>query len=135
MDLKHKIFRYFFSSLLIIFLLPLIAVYAADSTLGEIKVDGIRVEGNIKVTVGDILSRMKIRVGDTVNKDRVKADCEAILALGKFSEVRPEISSENGRVILLVRVKENPVITADNSPYTHLAIRSQRYTAFYYSMR
>lgn len=114
MDLKHKIFRYFFSSLLIIFLLPLIAVYAADSTLGEIKVDGIRVEGNIKVTVGDILSRMKIRVGDTVNKDRVKADCEAILALGKFSEVRPEISSENGRVILLVRVKENPVITAVN---------------------
>ncbi|MDD3925780.1 MAG: outer membrane protein assembly factor [bacterium] len=112
--MKNRIFGLLLSVLLIAGLSPAIAAFAADDVSGDIKIDGIRVEGNVRVTVGDILSRMKIRAGDTINKDRVKADCEAVLTLAKFSEVKPEITNENGKVILLMRVKENPVITVVN---------------------
>ncbi|MCX7642205.1 MAG: BamA/TamA family outer membrane protein [Armatimonadetes bacterium] len=72
----------------------------------------IRVEGNKEVPAESILMVMDTKVGMPFSMARLKKDIDAIYDMGFFSQspvVLPMLTPE-GRLILIVRVFENPVV-------------------------
>ncbi len=73
----------------------------------------IRIEGNSKVSTESILLAMDTKPGMPFSLDRVQKDLEAIDDMGFFSappQAQPFLTPD-GRVLLVIRVFENPVIT------------------------
>ncbi len=71
----------------------------------------IEVVGNVHITAREILAAVPFKAGDTVTREQVLAARDAILDLGYFSEVSPELAFEEGDLIVLrFRVVEFPKI-------------------------
>jgi outer membrane protein insertion porin family len=74
-------------------------------------ISAIRIAGNQRVEQGAIRIHITSRVGAPMDRTTVDEDIKAIYAMGFFDEVAASTERENGRMILVYRVKERPLIT------------------------
>jgi outer membrane protein assembly factor BamA len=83
------------------------AIWGADPTF-PLQITQIDIAGNDHVAARDVLKDIPLKVGDTLNDySDLQPTSQAILDLGWFNEVNPELT-QDGRVCF--RVVENPVI-------------------------
>ncbi|HAF69856.1 MAG: Surface antigen [Acetothermia bacterium 64_32] len=73
-------------------------------------VEGIEIVGNTNVPTQEILKAVGFKTGDTADASQVKAAAQAIEALGYFAKVTPELSVEEGKVVVRFKVVEYPKI-------------------------
>ncbi len=73
-------------------------------------VDKIEITGNVNVPTREILKAVGFKSGDTVDVGKVKAAAQAIEGLGYFAKVTPELSVEDGEVVVRFKVVEYPKI-------------------------
>lgn len=80
----------------------------------EATVEEIQIEGNTKTKDYVILRNMNTKVGQVLKRRRLQKDLERLNSLGYFSSVNidPEAGSEMGKVILVLKVKEEKTATA-----------------------
>ncbi len=80
----------------------------------EAVVEEIKIEGNKRTKDYVILRNMNTRVGQVLKRKRIQKDLERLNNIGYFSSVNiePEAGSEVGKVVLLLKVKEQKTGTA-----------------------
>ncbi|MDQ7824797.1 MAG: POTRA domain-containing protein [Candidatus Eremiobacteraeota bacterium] len=81
----------------------LVAVRVVEATVEEIKI-----EGNKRTKDYVVLRNMNTKVGQVLRKKRIQRDIERLNNIGYFSSVNidPEAGSELGKVVLVLKVKE-----------------------------
>ncbi|MGB9757216.1 MAG: BamA/OMP85 family outer membrane protein [Candidatus Bipolaricaulaceae bacterium] len=73
-------------------------------------VDRLEIVGNQNVSTAEILAKLPFKVGDTVDRDKVLAGAKALEEMGYFSQVTPEVTVEDSRVVVRYRVVEYPKV-------------------------
>lgn len=73
-------------------------------------VDKLEVSGNLHIPTAQILNKIGFREGDQVDREKVLAGAKAIEAMGYFAQVVPEITIEEGKVVVRYRVAEFPKV-------------------------
>ncbi|MCL5773532.1 MAG: BamA/TamA family outer membrane protein [Firmicutes bacterium] len=74
----------------------------------EVKVEGMRVEGNTKTKEYVVLRNVRTKIGEVLKKKKLQKDIERLNNLGYFEkvDVEPEAGTKPGQVILVWKVKE-----------------------------
>jgi outer membrane protein insertion porin family len=101
------------SCFLILLFLP--NLFANDLSLGPVKslfkVQDIVVEGTKKVESEAVLEKLKISKGDKLDNHALRDAIKTIYRLSYFEEVEAYKEKRNGKNVLVIKVKEKPVIT------------------------
>jgi len=74
------------------------------------KVDSIKVEGNRRLTPSQIIGSSGIVVHQPVNYRDIQRAITSLFRTGQFDDVLVEQQSAGGRLILVIKVKERPVL-------------------------
>jgi outer membrane protein assembly factor BamA len=73
-------------------------------------VDRLEIVGNENVSTAEILAKLPFKVGDTVDREKVLAGAKALEDMGYFAQVTPEVTVEEGKVVVRYRVVEYPKV-------------------------
>lgn len=73
-------------------------------------VERLEIVGNTNIPTAEILGKLGFKVGDTVDRDKVLAGAKALKDMGYFAQVTPEVTLEDGKVVVRYRVVEHPKI-------------------------
>lgn len=72
----------------------------------------IEVSGNVRIAVEQLLAAVtETKVGEAIADEKIRADVRAINDLGWFTDVSARMEQEQGGVVVIFLVTENPVIT------------------------
>lgn len=71
-------------------------------------VDRVEILGNANVSTKDILSKLDFKVGDVIDREKVLQGKKAIEDMGYFAQVTPEVTLEEGKVVVRYQVVEYP---------------------------
>jgi outer membrane protein insertion porin family len=94
----------------LLILASLAVFFEIGSSQQPFVVNEIRIVGNKNVATSEILKAVGFKPGDTVDIDRVKQAAQAIKDLGYFVKVTPDLSVEEGQVVVKFTVVEYPKI-------------------------
>lgn len=87
----------------------------ANDSLGKHKqlfvVDAVRVEGAKKVEPEAILEKMSIKKGSKLDNYSLRSDIKKIYEMKYFQEVSAHHLKEKGKNVLLIKIKEKPIIS------------------------
>lgn len=92
--------------LLTLCLLLLAVIALADSFM----VSDVQVEGNNRIEGSAILAAISIKPGDMITPEDVDQAMHSIFAMGRFDDVRAELTEVQGAKILTFVVKELPLV-------------------------
>jgi len=76
------------------------------------RIVGIEVVGNRNIPLEQIMAVITLRPGQTFDPERLRADAEAIVALGWFADVSARVETEAAGVRVIFVLVENPVVVA-----------------------
>jgi outer membrane protein insertion porin family len=93
---------------IVFFLLAFFFFGVGISSAFAAPISGFKIEGLQRIEADAVLEKMSLKKGDEVRPDRIAADLKNIFTLGFFEDI--EIS-QDGEGMLIVRVKERPVVT------------------------
>ena len=73
-------------------------------------VERLEIVGNTNIPTQEILAKLGFKEGDVVDREKVLAGAKALEEMGYFAQVTPEVSLEEGKVVVRYRVVEYPKI-------------------------
>ncbi|MCS7240143.1 MAG: hypothetical protein NZ651_02715, partial [Candidatus Bipolaricaulota bacterium] len=73
-------------------------------------VDRLEILGNTNIPTKEILSKLDFKVGDVIDREKVLQGKKAIEDMGYFAQVTPEVTLEDGAVVVRYQVVEYPKI-------------------------
>src|SRR6056297_2750103 len=92
-------------------LLTIFLVLVAVAAIAEdIKVSDIQVQGNQRIETASILAAISIQPGDLVTLADVDRAMQEIFALGRFTDVKTEVTDIQGAKIITFVVQELPLV-------------------------
>src|SRR5919202_871290 len=86
------------------------AALAAQQDAGPPTVDSIVVEGNQRITPSQIIGSSGLVVHQPINYRDIQRAITALFRTGQFDDVLVEQRNQGNRLILLIQVKERPVL-------------------------
>ncbi|HWP65340.1 MAG TPA: outer membrane protein assembly factor BamA, partial [Candidatus Limnocylindria bacterium] len=86
------------------------AVVAGPVAAAEPLVTKVLIEGNVRVEDDAIRVNLETRAGSPLDPARIDRDVRAIYAMGFFDQVSVERREDEGRVVLVFRVDERPLV-------------------------
>lgn len=93
--------------------LVLALVLAGLSFAQSDTVEGIEIQGLFRMTREAFLHAFDVKVGDPYDVDKVRRQFRELWKLGLFEDIKIESEpGENGGVVLVIKVKERPVLTS-----------------------
>ncbi|GIW39583.1 MAG: outer membrane protein assembly factor BamA [Candidatus Binatia bacterium] len=78
--------------------------------LEPVRIDEVRIEGNSRVEEEAIRVHLGVEAGSVLDEKLVDDDVRAIYRMGFFEDVSAELLDENGKKVLVYRVRERPVV-------------------------
>ncbi len=84
-----------------------LSVFALAQTF---PVDRLEILGNENVSTPEILAKLPFKVGDKVDREKVLAGAKALEDMGYFAQVAPEVTLEDGQVVVRYRLVEYPKV-------------------------
>ncbi|MGH7659209.1 MAG: POTRA domain-containing protein, partial [Gemmatimonadales bacterium] len=84
---------------------------AAAQDPGQVPpLDSIAVEGNQRLTDAQVQGTSGLIVNQTINYRDVQRAILALFATGQFDDVQVNQVNDNGRLVLVIRVRERPIL-------------------------
>ncbi len=87
-------------------------ISSTSNFVGEDVLAEIQITGNVLVPTSFIRDEIFLQPGDTLNPYKIDRVTKSILTLGLFADVTTEIKKLNQGKLLIVRVKENPIVSS-----------------------
>lgn len=73
-------------------------------------VERLEIVGNTNIPTREILGKLGFKEGDVIDREKVLAGAKALEEMGYFAQVTPEVSLEEGKVVVRYRLVEYPKI-------------------------
>lgn len=99
-------------SLILLTMICLAAVVSAQTNTDGSNpiVRSLAVDGNIRVSAKEVLSKVSLKVGDPLDRISLREDMSTIYKMGYFNEVAVDVSDVKDGVAVVFLVRENPAL-------------------------